>query len=428
MIIILESRVEYCITKEGNHQLMVLQIGEITIGVRVFSISSPFNSPNIDETKKLNGNSLAKFPRRTSGSSGLHLQAQQSEDQLQQQSQPQQPPPHMVPRTSNGDQNSVQTAAMQIASTNGVTNVNNSVNAASASTTTSTIVGLLHQNSVNSRQNSMNNASSPYGGSSVQIPSPGSSGNVPQAQPNASPFQSPTPSSSNNPQTSHPALTSANHMGTANSPANISLQQQQTSIPAESDTTDAQSSVQKIIHEMMMSSQMNGPGGMAGSGSLGNDMKNVNGILPGSNNTGLNSNNGSALVGNGAMNSNSGVGVGGYGTMGLGPSSMTNGMRPVMGHNSIMNGRGGMASIARDQVMNQDLSTQLLSGLGASRCNLVDVAILGRLLVQHEKCCNCPWPLEMAERNGKVDSLGLQTACGYVRQQWTSPGTVDKVD
>ena len=45
----------------------------------------------------------------------------------------------MVPHTSNGDQNSVQTAAMQIASSNGVTSVNNSVNAASASTSTSTI-------------------------------------------------------------------------------------------------------------------------------------------------------------------------------------------------------------------------------------------------------------------------------------------------
>ena len=311
--------------------------------------------------------SLAKFPRRTSGSSGLHSQGQQSEDQLQQQSQPQLPPQHMVPHSSNGDQNSVQTAAMQIASSNGVTSVNNSVNAASASTSTSTIVGLLHQNSMNSRQNSMNNASSPYGGSSVQIASPGSSGNMPQAQPNASPFQSPTPSSSNIPQTSHPALTSANHMGTANSPANISLQQQQqTSLPAEADPSDAQSSVQKIIHEMMMSSQMNGPGGMAGAGSLGNDMKNVNGILPGSNNTGLNSGSVSGLVGNVAVNSNSGVGVGGYGTIGLGPAGMTNGMRPVMGHNSIMNGRGGMASLARDQVMNhqQDLSSQLLSGLG----------------------------------------------------------------
>ncbi|KAK8473133.1 hypothetical protein PHAVU_001G064200 [Phaseolus vulgaris] len=319
---------------------LVNDLGYTKRYVRCLQISEVVNSMKdlIDysrETRTGPMDSLAKFPRRTTGSSGLHSQAQQSEDQIQQQSQPQQPPPHM-PHTSN----------------------------ASASTATSTIVGLLHQNSVNSRQNSMNNASSPYGGSSVQIPSPGSSGNVPQAQPNASPFQSPTPSSSNNPQTSHPALTSANHMGTANSPANISLQQQQTSLPAEADTADAQSSVQKIIHEMMMSSQMNGPSGMAGAGSLGNDMKNVNGILPGSNNSGLNNNSG--LVGNGAVNSNSGVGVGGYGTMGLGPSGMSNGMRPVMGHNSIMNGRGGLASLARDQVMNQqDLSTQLLSGLGA---------------------------------------------------------------
>ncbi|KAJ1407557.1 LIM-domain binding protein/SEUSS [Sesbania bispinosa] len=234
--------------------------------------------------------SLAKFPRRTSGSSGLHGQVQQSQDQLPQQSQSQQQQQqHMVAHTSNGDQNSVQTAAMQIASSNGVPSVNNTVNPASTSTTTSTIVGLLHQNSMNSRQHSMNNASSPYGGSSVQ----------------------------------------------------------QTSISGEADPSDAQSSVQKIIHEMMMSSQLNGTGGMVGAGSIGNDMKNVNGILPVSNNTGLTSGNG--LMGNGAVNSNSGVGVGGYGTMGLGPSGMTNGMRPAMGNNSIMNGRGGMASIAREQ-------------------------------------------------------------------------------
>ncbi|XP_020239561.1 transcriptional corepressor SEUSS [Cajanus cajan] len=350
---------------------LVNDLGYTKRYVRCLQISEVVNSMKdlIDYSRETGTgpmDSLAKFPRRTGGgSSGLHSQAQQSEDQLQQQSQPQQSPRHMVPHTSNGDPNSVQTAAMQIASSNGVASVNNSVNAASASTTTSTIVGLLHQNSMNSRQNSMNNASSPYGGSSVQIPSPGSSGNVPQAQPNASPFQSPTPSSSNNPQTSHPALTSANHMGTTNSPANISLQQQQTSLPVEADPSDAQSSVQKIIHEMMMSSQMNGTGGMTGTGSLGNDMKNVNGILPVNNSAGVNSGNG--LVGNGTVNSNSGVVVGGYGTMGLGPSGMTNGMRPVMGNNSIMNGRGGMASLARDQVMNhqQDLSSQLLSGLGA---------------------------------------------------------------
>ncbi|XP_019434295.1 PREDICTED: transcriptional corepressor SEUSS-like isoform X2 [Lupinus angustifolius] len=293
--------------------------------------------------------SLAKFPRRNSSSAGPRGQAQQHEDQLQQQ--------QMLAHNSNGDQTpSSQPSAMQIASNNGIigmVNINNSITSAPASTTTSTIVGLLHQNSMNSRQNSMNNAS------------PGSSSTMPQAQPNLSPFQAPTPSSSNNPQqASRPSLTSANHMSAANSPANISMQQQP-SLSGEADPGDAQSSVQKFIHEMLMSSQMNGSGGMVGVGSLGNDMKNVNGVLPMSTNTGLNSGNG--LMGNGALSSNSGVGVGSYGTMNLGQSAITNGMRAAMGNNSVMNGRGGMASVARDQAMNhqQDLSNQLLSGLGS---------------------------------------------------------------
>ncbi|MCI13007.1 transcriptional corepressor SEUSS-like, partial [Trifolium medium] len=54
---------------------------------------------------------------------------------------------------------------------------------------------------------------------------------------------------------------------------------------------------------------------------------------------------------------------------GLGPSGLPNGMRPGMGNNSVMNGRGGMASMAREQAMNhqQDLSSQLLSGMGNAR-------------------------------------------------------------
>lgn len=261
----------------------------------------------------------------------------------------------MLAHNSNGNQNPMQAAAMQIGSSNGMVSVNSCVTSATASTTTSTIVGLLHQNSVNSRQNSMNNATSPYGGSSVQIPSPSSSNTVPHAQPNSSPFQSPTPSSSNNPpQNSHSTLMPANQMNTTNSPANISLQQQQqqqqSSLSGEADTTDAQSSVQKIIHEMMMSSQING--------SLGNDLKNVNGMLPVSANTGLN--NGNGLMGNGTLNSN--TGVGNYGTMAFGQSTMPNGMRAAMANNPVMNGRGGMTSTMNHQ---QDLSNQLLSGLGA---------------------------------------------------------------
>jgi len=65
---------------------------------------------------------------------------------------------------------------MQITASNSMASVNNSLTTESTTTSASTIVGLLHQNSMNSRhQNSMNNASNPYGGNSVQIPSPGSS-------------------------------------------------------------------------------------------------------------------------------------------------------------------------------------------------------------------------------------------------------------
>ncbi|CAL0327442.1 unnamed protein product [Lupinus luteus] len=343
---------------------LVNDLGYTKRYVRCLQISEVVNSMKdlIDYSRETGTGpmeSLAKFPRRNSGSAGPRGQAQQHEDQLQQQ--------QILAHNSNGDQtSSSQPSATQYSSNNGMVSVNNSVSSAPASTTTSTIVGLLHQNSMNSRQNSMNNASSPYGGSSVQIPSPGSSSTMPQAQPNPSPFQAPTPSSSNNPQqTPHPSLTSANHMSTTNSPANISMQQQQPSLSGEADPTDAQSSVQKIIHEMFMSSQMNGTGGMVGVGSLGNDMKNVNGVLPLSTNAGMNSGNG--LMGNGAVSTNSGVGVGSYRTMNFGQSAMANGMRAAMGNNSVMNGRGGMASIARDQAMNhqQDLSNQLLSGLGA---------------------------------------------------------------
>ncbi|KAK7845679.1 transcriptional corepressor seuss [Quercus suber] len=341
---------------------LVNDLGYTKRYVRCLQISEVVNSMKdlIDysrNTKTGPMESLAKYPRRTSTSSGFHGHSQQPEEQQQQQ--------QTMAQNSSSEQGSVQTGAMPLAVSNGVPSVNNSLNMASTSTSTSTIVGLLHQNSMNSRQqNSMNNASSPYGGSSVQIPSPGSSSTIPQAQPNPSPFQSPTPSSSNNPpQTSHSALTTANHMSTSNS----SMSLQQPILSGEADPTDSQSSVQKILHDMMMSNQLNGTGGMVGVGSLGNEVKNVNGILPTSNNTGLNG--GNCFVGNGTVNSNSGMGGGGFGSMGgLGQSAMVNGIRAAMGNNSIMNGRVGMTSMAQDRSMNhqqQDLGNQLLSGLGA---------------------------------------------------------------
>ncbi|KAB1203289.1 Transcriptional corepressor SEUSS [Morella rubra] len=345
---------------------LVNDLGYTKRYVRCLQISEVVNSMKdlIDYSRETGTGpmeSLAKFPRRTSTSSGFHGQSQLAEEHLQQQQQQQK-----MAHNSNGDQSSVQVAAMQLSVSNGLPSVNNSLNTASMSTSANTIVGLLHQNSMNSRQqSSLNNASSPYGGSSVQIPSPGSSSTIPQAQPNQSPFQSPTPSSNNPPPVSHGMLTAANHMSTSNSTANMSLQQP--ALSSEADPSDSQSSVQKILHEMMITSPLNGTGGMVGVGTMGNDGKNVNGILPTSNNTGLNSSN--CLVGNGTVNSNSGIGGAGYGTMGgLGQSAMVNGIRAAMGNNSVINGRVGMASMGRDPSMShqqQDLGNQLLSGLGA---------------------------------------------------------------
>ncbi|CAL5386586.1 unnamed protein product [Camellia sinensis] len=336
--------------------------------VRCLQISEVVNSMKdlIDysrETATGPMESLAKFPRRASSTPGFHGQPQQLEEQLQQQAQQQ-----TMGQNSRNDQSSVQATAMQAASSNGVPNANNSLNSASTTSSTSTIVGLLQQSSMNSRQpNPMNNANSPYGGSGIQIPSPGSSSTMPHAQPNPSPFQSPTPSSSNNAlQNSHGGLTAAAHMSSANSP-NISMQQQP-ALSSDADPSDSQSSVQKIIQEMMMSTQMNGGGGMVGVGSLGNDVKNVNGMLPTSNSTGLNG--GNSLVGNGTANSNAGMGGAGYGSMGSGhgQSAMLNGIRASMGNNSMaMNGMVSMAAMARDPNLShqQALGDQLLSGLGA---------------------------------------------------------------
>lgn len=298
---------------------------------------------------RLFAESLAKFPRKTNVSPGFHCQVQNNTEQ--QLPQPQQ----TINQNANGDQSAVQAAA-----NNGVPSANNLANPASTSAPASSIVGLLHQNSINSRQqNSINSAGSPYAGNSAQIPSPGPSSTIAQAQANSS-FQSPTLSSPNNP----PQSTTTNHMSAANSPANVSLQQPTHS--AEADQNDSQSSVQKIIQEYMMSSQLNGMNTMPGVSSLGDDVKTVNGMMSANNIMSLNGRNG--LVGNGTANSVPGIRNVGYGSMGGGfaQASMVNGMKTAMGNNSISNGRIGMASLAREQSINhQDLGDQLLNGLGA---------------------------------------------------------------
>lgn len=306
--------------------------------------------------------SLAKFPRRTNPSPAFQGQPQQPEGQLQQQQQQQQ---QQTGQNSNND-GSVQAAAAQHASAAGAPSVNNPSNSATTTASTSTIVGLLHQNSMSSRQqNAMSSINSPYGGNSVQMPSPGSSNTMPQTQPPPSPFQSSTPSSSNNPQlASHGSLPGA-HVNTASSP-NISMPQP--TLSGDADANDSQSSVQKIIHDMMMTSQLGG-NGMGGLGMMGGDVKNVNGMLSTSGNAGVSG--GNILVGTGVANGNPGIGVSGFGSMGngLGQSAMVNGIRAALVNNSLsMNGRVAMA-MAREQGMNsqqQDMGNQLLTGgLGA---------------------------------------------------------------
>lgn len=271
---------------------LVNDLGYTKRYVRCLQISEVVNSMKdlIDYSRETGTGpmeSLANFPRRTNAASGFHGQPQQTEEQLRQQHQ-------TVGQILNNDQTSVQDTSMQVASTNGVPSANNPLNLPSNPSSTSSIVGLLHQNSMNSRQ------------------------------------QNPT----NNP---------------ANAP-NIPLQQP--ALSGDADPNDSHSSVQKIIHDMMMTSQLN-------------DVKNVNGILTRNNSMGLN---GGVVDGNVGMAGGFGGGIGGGGG-GIGQAAMFNGLRAAMGNNSmLMNGRVGMTSMGRDQNMNhqqQALGDQLISGLGA---------------------------------------------------------------
>lgn len=326
--------------------------------VLLFTLCCTSNSPE----------SLAKFPRRNSSSAGVQGPIQSSEDQTQQPQQQQQQQQQHTQQTvsSSNHETTAQSGVTPLPLSNGMLNVNNSLNQVAATSSSGTVAGLLHQNSMNSRQqNPVSGASGAYSGNAVQMPSPNSSSTMPQPQSSSSQFQSPTPSSSNNPpQGSHSGLSSVQHMNSANSPK-IPMQQ-----PAHSndvDANDSQSSVQKIIHEMMMSSQLGG-GGLVGSGTIGNDIKNVHGMLATSNNSILNGSN--CLVRNGTANANS-IGVGaGFGSMNNRPgqAAMVNGIRAALGNNpSAMNGLVGMTT-ARERSMSQqqqDLGNQLLSGLEA---------------------------------------------------------------
>ncbi|CAN0928544.1 Transcriptional corepressor SEUSS [Linum grandiflorum] len=254
---------------------LVNDLGYTKRYVRCLQISEVVNSMKdlIDcsrETQTGPMECLAKFPRRTSASSRFNGQSQQPEEQQQQQ----------------------QPLAQQQVGANNVANP------------AGTIAGLLiRQNSMNSRQHSlMNNAGSPYAGTSAQDPSaPGSSSTVPQPQPNPPPQM-------------------VAHNGAI-------------------DQGESQSSVQKLIHNMMMSTG-------------NNNNNNANGVMMSTGNNNNNNNANNAMMNGGLVN---GSGIGGFG-------SMANGMRAAMGNNnnSLMNGRMSM-----NHQQQQDLSNQFLSGIGA---------------------------------------------------------------
>lgn len=137
----------------------------------------------------------------------------------------------------------------------------------------------------------------------------------------------------------------------------MSTIQQPSTRSHEADLTESQSSVQQILQEMMMPSQLNG------ANTLGNEMKGINGMTPALNG-------GSCLVGNGMANG-SGIGGMGFGSMGgIGPSATQSGFRAAMANNTMsMNGRVGMNHISQDPTaMNhqqqQDMGNRLLGGLG----------------------------------------------------------------
>ncbi|KAK9748859.1 hypothetical protein RND81_02G085800 [Saponaria officinalis] len=323
---------------------LVNDLGYTKRYVRCLQISEVVNSmKDLIDYSRLTGagpmESLAKFPRRTSTPSTLQEQNQQTDEQQQsQQAMAQNSNNNNDPGSGLGS-GSGQAGVMQVPSTNGVAAVNNALSLPSPSTSHSNIPGLLQQNSMNSRQpNPITNGNGNglyVGSSSSQMLSP--------AQLNPSPFQSPTPSSSNNPpQTSHVAVAgpTTNHLNSGNS---------QPTMSGEVDTNDPHSSVQKFIQEMMMDNQING-GVLPGMGSLRNDAK--------IGNFGLN-------MPNGPTNSNSSIGSGQFhGTGGgMGQTSLTNGFRVAMGNNNSMNGRVGIASMNHHQ--QHDLGNQMLSGLGS---------------------------------------------------------------
>lgn len=287
--------------------------------------------------------SLHKFPRR--GAPAI------SSLQTPQQPEEQQP----VPQNSNqSGQNSAPTTGMQVsASGNGDATSNNSLNCAPSTSAPSPSVAGLLQGSINCRQeHPTSSGNSLYNGGNNAAVAKANSTNSMQSNPQAS-FPSPAPSASNG--NMMPAPQHSSQMNSPTISSGLPPMQTPTSRPQEPESNESQSSVQRILQEMMMQSQMNGVG------QVGSDIKRANTITPGLN--GVNSLVGNPITNNAGMN---GMGFGGMG-------GISQSMRTAMGNNAmVMNGRTGMNHSAHDltqlshQQQQRDIGSQLLGGLRAA--------------------------------------------------------------
>uniref|UniRef100_A0A453HKF9 Transcriptional corepressor SEUSS n=1 Tax=Aegilops tauschii subsp. strangulata TaxID=200361 RepID=A0A453HKF9_AEGTS len=224
------------------------------------------------------------------------------------------------------------------------------------------VMGILQGSIDSSQDHLMSSANGQYNsGNNGAIPKVNSASSL-QSNPSTS-FPSQVPISSNN--NMMPALQNTNQLSSPAVSSNLPPMQPPATRSQEPEQSDAQSSVERILQEMM-SSQMNGVG------HAGNDMKRPNGFTPGIN--GVN-----CLVGN-AVTNHSGVGGMGLGAMGgFGSNPTANGLRMAVTNNAMaMNGRMGMHHSAHDlsqlghqqqqqqqQQQQHDIGNQLLGGLRA---------------------------------------------------------------
>lgn len=360
---------------------LVNDLGYTKRYVRCLQISEVVNSMKdlIDfsrENKTGPIESLNNFPRRTPRSVGLQNQVAQPQEQNGSQ-------------TLSSEQSAGQPTAMKLVANNVINSVNNSVSTASHTSSPSTIAGLLHQNSMNSRQSSLLSGVTTSFGSTIQVPPVGSSNSVQQSQLHSAPsFPNSGTSVSNSVQASSAASLTSTSVQLAPISASSSLLQQQPLPNTDLGRSDSESSVQHILQELMMSSQLNGGmpfqpgvGGTNTGGSLGvnngigSDMKNLNGLVPTGNGSatlkGVNGLAGNCLTNNVSVDFNN---LGGIGSM---PSSV-NGIRSNnigMTNNTVtLSGRANIPSAPQNLTMQdpnfnlqQDLGgNRLLNGLGTS--------------------------------------------------------------